>query len=906
MVRFAGHIEVPGGGEAAALRALLQEPEWSDQGCYGLGYVDGPLAVSQHGLGKWGPRERTETERGLCGPAAGCLSGRGGGQGGCQPAARGERPDGGQGGGSGCPDAIEDMPPITGERPAGLVEEVDAAVRPAVGEEGGEDGGGNRARRCGPASRRTMWSRARGAWVYSRGCRGGRPRWGGAARAALRRRGSVQARARAEPEWGNLRGGQVPPLRAATDWGPVQAPGRRRVLREPVDAAAAAVTPDISGGSGSTNQAESPHGPPASSEDAPASGTPRTAVRQGTRAQRRAGPNSVCRRKPRSGKRLRLGQTLEGCSVNTCGLTEKRSKRLLSAGYDILVGLETHGDEQGKGWLPEQRFFVGGAPPVNDPKSGVFVLLSKDMAQAAAPGGVTVSRKYPSRVLCVRIRADPVDLVIIAAYIPHQHRTNPSQQEVLDDLVVTARRAAGGTRVCYLVNADLNAQLPRYQPSRTSKWCVSEQGNRQGQMCLSMMDDLDLFAASTGYNAFPRRRGGGCTYSVREATKVSPVEKRVQLDYLLISAAFRSFFLHSCGHWKWCRHMRGDRTDHKAIFYRLRMKLVTGSRANGRRWAVLKRQEGQHGRYAQAYTDVSTRLRTEGPTRWRHDGGFQGHPSDRIPSKIMFGNLMRAARDEDVTTSPAASSSSQHDGDGAVDNDDNDNDETTASGDGSTAAKPSSDSDSDDNDDGSDDGSRTESCESEELDGDLPSLEQRPPEFGAVMASTRRLHTSSSNVGYAANGHIVGDDGMIYETTTTVSSPTQADAGPSSPTQADADPQSMLALHRLQASQWRTAFPAHIPRSSSTQMDCTGNMSPPRGTDPVCKPPLADHADSTSSPPDMDPVMPIAAIAAAPPPATTSSAAPANSVQAAPSGAEPLPPPPPAVLAWIQRLDSPR
>ena len=52
MVRFAGHIEVPGGGEAAALRALLQEPEWSDQGCYGLGYVDGPLVVSQHGLGK--------------------------------------------------------------------------------------------------------------------------------------------------------------------------------------------------------------------------------------------------------------------------------------------------------------------------------------------------------------------------------------------------------------------------------------------------------------------------------------------------------------------------------------------------------------------------------------------------------------------------------------------------------------------------------------------------------------------------------------------------------------------------------------------------------------------------------------------------------------------------------------
>ena len=65
MVRFAGHIEVPGGGEAAALRALLQEPEWSDQGCYGLGYVDGPLAVSQHGLAS-GVRESGRRPSGAC------------------------------------------------------------------------------------------------------------------------------------------------------------------------------------------------------------------------------------------------------------------------------------------------------------------------------------------------------------------------------------------------------------------------------------------------------------------------------------------------------------------------------------------------------------------------------------------------------------------------------------------------------------------------------------------------------------------------------------------------------------------------------------------------------------------------------------------------------------------------
>jgi|EP01046_Picozoa_sp_COSAG06_P014458 hypothetical protein len=90
-----------------------------------------------------------------------------------------------------------------------------------------------------------------------------------------------------------------------------------------------------------------------------------------------------------------------------------------------------------------------------------------------------------------------------------------------------------------------------------------------------------------------------------------------------------------------------------------------------------------------------------------------------IPSKIfmiMFGNLMWAARDEDVATSSAAlDGSSQRDGDGAADND-NDN-ETTGSGDVSTAVEPSS-ADSDDSDDvGQSDGSGTESSCDVSCDG---------------------------------------------------------------------------------------------------------------------------------------------------------------------------------------------
>eukprot|EP01044_Picomonas_judraskeda_P004216 COSAG03_NODE_366_length_8532_cov_32.998696_7_plen_189_part_00 len=141
-------------------------------------------------------------------------------------------------------------------------------------------------------------------------------------------------------------------------------------------------------------------------------------------------------------------------------------------------------------------------------------------------------------------------------------------------------------RVVLVVGGDLNAQLPRGIIGRTGRWCVRAAGNAQGQRCLKMMDSLDLFAASTGNCAAPRRRGGACTYSVQEKSRTR-AEKRCQLDYVMISAAFRSWVLSSHGTWKWCLRRRGDMTDHKGIVFRLRVKLRRGkSAALHARWAL--------------------------------------------------------------------------------------------------------------------------------------------------------------------------------------------------------------------------------------------------------------------------------------------------------------------------------
>ena len=66
-------------------------------------------------------------------------------------------------------------------------------------------------------------------------------------------------------------------------------------------------------------------------------------------------------------------------------------------------------------------------------------------------------------------------------------------------------------------------------------------------------------------------------------------EKRVQLDYVMMSDDFKSWFLGSYNTWKWCKRRRGDMTDHKGIVFRVRVKLARTRRNQQRRWQNLHR-----------------------------------------------------------------------------------------------------------------------------------------------------------------------------------------------------------------------------------------------------------------------------------------------------------------------------
>ena len=383
-----------------------------------------------------------------------------------------------------------------------------------------------------------------------------------------------------------------------------------------------------------------------------AAGTRHAKGRAGRRTA--AGTRVIKRGSPRLG----AGTTLTGISQNLCGLPEQSAWELCSAGYDIVSMQETHGDEQRKSHWPQGQLFVGAQPPPNDPAAGVAIFISKDLSRCVT-GAAVLGRRFPARIMMVRVKASPVDIVLVNVYVPHAGRSNPSMQEVLDDVDVTYSKAFGAERVCAVLTSDLNAQLPRNIPRRTGRWCGREHGNAQGQRVLRLMDKLDLYAASTGNSSKPKRRGGECTYSVCERTRVR-AEKRVQLDYVMISSMFFGWFLGSYGTWKWCKKRRGDTTDHKGIVYRIRVRLRSDRVNPGRRWDLLRSASpAVQARFSEVYVSTAAKLRGLGAERWRQEG-FACLPQAGFDweKKAGYGERMAHSRqtqpDESATTAEAA------------------------------------------------------------------------------------------------------------------------------------------------------------------------------------------------------------------------------------------------------------
>jgi len=249
---------------------------------------------------------------------------------------------------------------------------------------------------------------------------------------------------------------------------------------------------------------------------------------------------------------------------NTYGGFEE-SERLLEycqtqTGVDVLCVQELRRDLTS--WR-SRRLIVGGAPPKEDPASGVALILSQSASERVECRG----ENEGSRIVWVRIRGDPHDLVIIGVYIPHHARSEPSRSETLEEVRALAK-ALCSKNDCLIIMGDFNSRMARGIQGVTGKYLMHKTADRGGEIMQDMCTDLGLFAASTRFCPGKAPLGSATYMSVK-------YEKPSQIDYILVSNRWLSGVQDSKVEWRHSLHRwgKGRKFDHGLVKIQFRFRI---------------------------------------------------------------------------------------------------------------------------------------------------------------------------------------------------------------------------------------------------------------------------------------------------------------------------------------------
>lgn len=204
---------------------------------------------------------------------------------------------------------------------------------------------------------------------------------------------------------------------------------------------------------------------------------------------------------------------LKMATWNTRSLTFERFQYCLGLGYDVLVINEL--------WRNQHRFqtkstrFTISKPKIikkgpkkgqrrfpRDKAAGVGILLSKRM-QAK----LMAFDSEGERVCSVRLEGPICNLTIIAVYMPHRGRVQPSQDDTLADLETVLSKVPKGDCVC--VMGDLNEQLQGGVRDRTGTHTAGP-ASQNADKIMQLMHLHQLTAANTLFK--PRRKSQLVTF----------------------------------------------------------------------------------------------------------------------------------------------------------------------------------------------------------------------------------------------------------------------------------------------------------------------------------------------------------------------------------------------------------
>jgi hypothetical protein len=237
-----------------------------------------------------------------------------------------------------------------------------------------------------------------------------------------------------------------------------------------------------------------------------------------------------------------------------------------------------------------KRLIVGGAGPDNDKAAGTAIVLSPGLVNAVQDQGC-----YPPEVGCIIVWVQlatrlGVLLIVIVVYIPHHGRSNPSADDMYEDL--RELMAILPERSIKVVVGDLNGRLARAYDFTGKKrqlkandnieaevsgcWSVHRFDNEMGGKIRDFLLDESMVAASTYFH--PQRKiGGAKTYEPFGDTGKG--RKGAGLDYACISERYQSSCTLVQIKWGPSEHRfgggNGEQKDHAMLLMNLRLRVAT-------------------------------------------------------------------------------------------------------------------------------------------------------------------------------------------------------------------------------------------------------------------------------------------------------------------------------------------
>src|SRR6476619_503267 len=183
---------------------------------------------------------------------------------------------------------------------------------------------------------------------------------------------------------------------------------------------------------------------------------------------------------------------------------------------------------------------------------GVAVIAEAEVAER-----VTEIDRFGDRIMVVKLKADPVDVVIVQVYLPTTDYEDEEVKKLYDQLEEILGKQKGTDNV--IVLGDFNAVVGEGKEDRVVGKFGLEKRNDRGERLVEFYKSQNLVITNTWFEQEKRRR----------YTWKSPGDlRRYQIDYILVRQRYRNSVKSS-----WSYPGADVDSDHKLLALRLKLKL---------------------------------------------------------------------------------------------------------------------------------------------------------------------------------------------------------------------------------------------------------------------------------------------------------------------------------------------